>query len=251
MAAWQQFSTVWLALIVATTIVSGMSNCPDETVGLSCTNLNDRSEWGVCTVRGDPHIHTLDGKEWRYFGQCEYILSEFCEDNGNDFQITADFDPRVKDPSQTYAASVTLKIDGESFTIGVSGASPATGTYTTAENGYTVYVFANAANTKLYIRVTLNGEDIVRICYRAKFHLIEIHFDYGTHYDQVCGLCGFWDGKESNDLKTKSNKPRTKNGNADGRRKRRGLPHDKTQQKFGIAWKLNEDCVEPDIPQNP
>lgn len=115
----------------------------------SLFRLADRSEWGVCTVRGDPHINTLDGKEWRYFGHCEYILSEFCEDNDNDFQITADFDPRAKNPSQTYAASVTLKIDGESFTIGVSGASPATGTYTTAENGYTVYVFANAANTKL------------------------------------------------------------------------------------------------------
>ncbi|PIK47857.1 Zonadhesin [Apostichopus japonicus] len=199
MAAWQQFSTVWLALIIATTIVSGMSNCPDETVGLSCDNLNDRSEWGVCTVRGDPHINTLDGKEWRYFGHCEYILSEFCEDNDNDFQITADFDPRAKNPSQTYAASVTLKIGGDTFTIGVGGANPAIDTYTTAQGGYTVYVFANAANTKLYIRVTLNDEDIVRISYREKFHLIEIHFDYGTHYDQfVAVLFGM---QESNDLK--------------------------------------------------
>lgn len=54
-----------------------------------------------------------------------------------------------------------------------------------------------------YIRVQRSDlQDIVRISYQPKYHWIKMHFDRTSLFGDICGMCGSWDDKSNNDLKT-------------------------------------------------
>lgn len=62
---------------------------------------------GVCTVFGDPHYKTFDGKFFSFQGSCKYLLSEDCV--GRTFSIRVTNDARSTKTS-SWTKTISIKV---------------------------------------------------------------------------------------------------------------------------------------------
>ncbi|XP_073426567.1 IgGFc-binding protein-like [Dendrobates tinctorius] len=152
---------------------------------------------GLCWAWGDPHFHTLDGKEFSFQGTCSYVLSQF---TGTDstlepFQIIIKNDNRgTQDASYVRKMEITMyatKISierGEFPNIRVNGemtnlpASLAEGKIRVSRSGLTATV-----ETKSGVNYTFdwNWHSTVSIP--------------SSYYNAVSGLCGNFNEDPSDD----------------------------------------------------
>jgi len=66
---------------------------------------------GVCTVFGDPHYRTFDGKLYSFKGACKYQLASDCV--GHSFSIRVTNDAR-RTKSSTWTKTVAMKVRAKS-----------------------------------------------------------------------------------------------------------------------------------------
>ncbi|XP_066263526.1 BMP-binding endothelial regulator protein-like isoform X1 [Branchiostoma lanceolatum] len=146
---------------------------------------------GVCTVFGDPHYRSFDGKLFNFQGTCKYILSQDCK--GEVYSVIVNNDAR-KTRSFAWTRRVHFKIKGvdvilgQHLTVRVNGKDvslPHTqpNVLTVLIAGYLVKVI-----TEIGIELTWDGDSFLEVSvprmYRGK----------------LCGLCGNFNGHGRDDF---------------------------------------------------
>ncbi|NXP39690.1 VWF factor, partial [Leiothrix lutea] len=185
-----------------------------------CTkNLCD----GTCTAIGTAHYLTFDGLKYKFPGNCQYVLAQdFCKGDSGTFQIL-------------------ISNEGCGFT-----GEKCTKRVVIMYEGGEIELF----NGNVNIRVPPKGEnDNLDVIKSGRYYIvllgksITVTWDLamgvsvilkGNFKDQVCGLCGNFDGIQNNDLTSSSEH----------------LEVDPVD--FGNSWKVNSRCadvVKPNLEQ--
>ncbi|XP_022243225.1 BMP-binding endothelial regulator protein-like [Limulus polyphemus] len=150
---------------------------------------------GVCSVFGDPHYRTFDGRIFNYQGSCKYLLAKDCKGNKS-FAIQVINDPRH---SKTFSWTKVVKMK-----IGQSKIRMARfmkvkvnkrkvqlpyvklGSFSVVQEGYSI-----VARTNLGVKVMWDGGSFVEVSIPPKFK------------NQMCGLCGNYNDDSKDDFITR------------------------------------------------
>uniref|UniRef100_A0A9J7YLD8 Zonadhesin, like n=1 Tax=Cyprinus carpio carpio TaxID=630221 RepID=A0A9J7YLD8_CYPCA len=184
-----------------------------------------------CIISGDPHYNTFDGKYYSYMGTCTYTLARTCKNNTGPW----------------------FSIEGKNEERGISGVSYLRKLYVTVD-GITVTMMKNRRTLVNGLRVSLPHSPSPLISLSAAGQYVILTTPFGlkvqwdgnhyakislpsSYYDQMCGLCGDYDGNPNNDY-TKPD----------------GSQTDSSSQ-FGDSWQTDEDedatCKPDPGPQPP
>lgn len=169
---------------------------------------------GICTVFGDPHYKTFDGKFFSFQGMCKYQLAADC--HGHSFSIRVTNDGR-KTRSSSWTKTVTLKVKNLKVNLGQKLRVKVNGTrvdlpfilydnHLVSRNDFSDTKNPVNITPEVEIRMTEEGVSVVTGLG------IQLLWD-GTNFLQVqapvmyknklCGLCGNYNGMSRDDFKTR------------------------------------------------
>jgi len=187
-------------------------------------------EHGSCSVWGEGHYTTFDGKKFQYHGHCTYALAIDCRAGKDDFAVHIENGVGCNGNSTsisckravvTYINDIPIKINHNSVVFKddeVLSLPHDDNDFIVSKHGD--YIFLDVWNGKLIVKY--DGKNSVYI------HLSE-EYKNGT-----CGLCGNFNGVKSDDLQ---------------------LPNDKGIAKsvldYGNAWakpKFGQTCLDAQAP---
>ncbi|ALC41617.1 cv-2 [Drosophila busckii] len=156
---------------------------------------------GTCTVFGDPHFKTFDGKFFSFQGSCKYLLAQDCY--GHNFSIRLTNDGRGTRRS-SWPKTITLKLRGLRITLGQKLRVKINGTRvmlpyleqqagTAHGHGHNVSVErlpegGIMLRTELGLSIEWDGNSFLQVSVPAQ---------YKRH---LCGLCGNYNGSGRDDL---------------------------------------------------
>ncbi|XP_070785976.1 zonadhesin, like [Enoplosus armatus] len=147
-----------------------------------------------CVVSGDPHYNTFDKKFFSFMGTCTYTLARTCKNNTGPW----------------------FSVEGKNEERGVSGVSYLRKLYVTV-NGVTVTLMKARKTLVNGLRVALphSPSPLMSLSLAGQYITLQTPFGLqvrwdGNHYaqisvpssyyDQMCGLCGDYDGNPDNDF---------------------------------------------------
>ncbi|XP_017962208.1 BMP-binding endothelial regulator protein [Drosophila navojoa] len=157
---------------------------------------------GTCTVFGDPHFKTFDGKFFSFQGSCKYLLAADCY--GHNFSIRLTNDGRGTRRS-SWPKTVTLKLRGLRINLGQKLRVKVNGTRvalpyadhssSSSENGHghnvSIERLAEGGimlRTELGLSIEWDGNNFLQVSVPAQY----------KHH--LCGLCGNYNGSGRDDL---------------------------------------------------
>ncbi|KAG5852102.1 hypothetical protein ANANG_G00058860 [Anguilla anguilla] len=194
---------------------------------LGCYPLSTKD----CYISGDPHYTTFDGKYYTFMGTCTYTLARSCQNHTGPW----------------------FSVEGKNEERGVAGVSYLRKLYVTV-GGVTVTLMKSRRTLVNGLRVSLphSPSPLIFLSLAGQYVTMQTPFGLtvrwdGNHYahisvpssyfDQMCGLCGDYDGNPNNDF----TKP---DGSAAG-----------NANQFGNSWQTEEDeddtCLPDDKPEPP
>uniref|UniRef100_A0A3P8WR70 Zonadhesin n=1 Tax=Cynoglossus semilaevis TaxID=244447 RepID=A0A3P8WR70_CYNSE len=148
-----------------------------------------------CVISGDPHYNTFDKKFFSFMGTCTYTLARNCNNTtGPWFSVEGKNEERGQ-PGLSYLKKLYVTVDGITVTLMKSRR-------TLVSDGRRV---ALPHSPSPLMSISLAGQYIT---VQTTFGL-QVRWD-GNHYakitvpssyhDQMCGLCGDYDGNPNNDF---------------------------------------------------
>ncbi|XP_062130761.1 BMP-binding endothelial regulator protein isoform X1 [Drosophila sulfurigaster albostrigata] len=175
---------------------------------------------GTCTVFGDPHFKTFDGKFFSFQGSCKYLLAADCR--GHNFSIRLTNDGRGTRRS-SWPKTVTLKLRGLRINLGQKLRVKINGTrvalpyfdYNSNGHGHNVSITrllegGIMLHTELGLTIEWDGNNFLQVSVPAQY----------KHH--LCGLCGNYNGSGRDDLTGRD-----------------GRSHDDTEVgHFANSWKV-------------
>ncbi|XP_061402292.1 BMP-binding endothelial regulator protein, partial [Musca vetustissima] len=146
---------------------------------------------GTCTVFGDPHFKTFDGKFFSFQGSCKYLLASDCYDKTFSIRLTNDGRQTKR---SSWAKTVTLKMRGIRVNLGqkqrvkVNGTRVAlpysSGPITSIEKLSESIML----KTELGLSIEWDGNNYLQVTVPSSFK------------NRMCGLCGNYNGWTRDDL---------------------------------------------------
>uniref|UniRef100_A0A1B0GCB4 BMP-binding endothelial regulator protein n=1 Tax=Glossina morsitans morsitans TaxID=37546 RepID=A0A1B0GCB4_GLOMM len=168
---------------------------------------------GTCTVFGDPHFRTFDGKFYSFQGSCKYLLAADCRDHT--FSIRLTNDGRTTNRS-SWAKTVTLKLKGLRVNLGQKLRVKVNGSRIPLPYSQGVVTNLERINnsimlkTELGLNVEWDGNNFLQIIVPSSYKR------------RLCGLCGNYNGLVRDDLTSRD-----------------GVNHsDQEVWRFANSWKV-------------
>ncbi|XP_029656725.1 BMP-binding endothelial regulator protein-like [Octopus sinensis] len=150
-------------------------------------------EEAICTVFGDPHYRTFDGKIYNFQGRCKYVLARDCVDRTfsikvqNDARLTSDFSwthrVTILLPNFRVTLQQKLIVKVNRRRIKLPFRSVTAPTMWIRQEGHSVVM--NAPNG---MQVVWDGDSFLEITVPSMFK------------KKLCGLCGNYNGDPTDDL---------------------------------------------------
>ncbi|CAH1399385.1 unnamed protein product [Nezara viridula] len=148
---------------------------------------------GVCTVFGDPHYRTFDGKFFSFQGSCKYQLAADCANHTFSIRVTNDargtrtsswtktVSMKMKDMKVNLGEKRRVKINGERVKVPYESTSVTV----TNTDGWVL------VETKLGIKLSWDGDSFLELSVPPKYKGL------------LCGLCGNFNSISRDDMQTR------------------------------------------------
>lgn len=172
------------------------------------------SDNGVCTVFGDPHYKTFDGKFYSFQGSCKYQLVTDCLGN-NSFSIRVTNDPRHTKFS-SWTRTVSIKVEDIKINLGQKLRVKVNGKKVELPYSLQEYIMIIKENDTLQVKINI-GIDIV---WDGKGFL-EVSASI-KYKGKLCGLCGNFNSIAQDDMTMRNKK----------------IVNDSEVWKFANSWKV-------------
>ncbi|XP_038159102.1 zonadhesin, like isoform X3 [Cyprinodon tularosa] len=152
------------------------------------------SSFQDCVVSGDPHYNTFDKKYYSFMGTCTYTLARTCKNNtGPWFSVEAKNEERGA-PGVSYLRKLYVTVDGITVTLMKARRTLVNGRRVALPHSPSPLISISLAGqyvtleTPFGLRVRWDGNHYAQISVPS------------SYYDQMCGLCGDYDGNPDNDF---------------------------------------------------
>ncbi|XP_051545118.1 mucin-2-like [Myxocyprinus asiaticus] len=212
---------------------NGVTYSPGEQVQEDCNTCTcidgmwtctKKACYGTCTIYGEGHFKTFDGKRYSFHGDCEYILAhDYCEmDHSPSFRLVTE---NIPCGSTNSICSKSIDLYFGRYKMMLS-----------EENGVNVKVETNGTDYEYQIYsagiyIVIEVRELLNLIWDNKTSLmLQLH---PSLKGKVCGLCGNFDGNANNDF-MKHNGEEVADTDA-----------------FGNSWKVNPSCPDGTNMMNP
>lgn len=151
---------------------------------------------GICTVFGDPHYKTFDGKFYSFQGTCKYQLTADCVDHSFSIRVTND---GRSTRFSSWTKTVTFKMGGFKVNLGqkLRIKVNATRVQLPYKNGNYLHIYQKenddliVVETHLGIKLLWDGHNYIQV---------QVPVNYKN---KLCGLCGNYNNAARDDLMTR------------------------------------------------
>ncbi|XP_035490491.2 zonadhesin, like isoform X3 [Scophthalmus maximus] len=177
-----------------------------------------------CVVSGDPHYNTFDKKFYSFMGTCTYTLARTCKNNtGPWFSVEAKNEERGVS-GVSYLRKLYVTVNGITVTLVKARRTLVNGLRVALPNSPSPLMTISLAGQYITLQTTFG----LQVRWDGN-HYAKISVP-SSYYDQMCGLCGDYDGNPDNDF-TKPDGSLVANVN-----------------DFGNSWQTKEDEDDSCVP---
>ena len=165
----------------------------------------------MCSVVGDPHVTTFDGKSYSLLGKCSYTLTEHCHFGSSGQK---EFEIELQNSNcQQYAAGGIMSCARQLIVRLTNGANITLGSSKSAAQQYTPTVLVNGNKADRYtdstVEIEFVGKENVLLHGKPGFTLHwtghNVFLTVGPSLEnRTCGLCGTFNHEVSDDFHTRS-----------------------------------------------
>nr|XP_043877411.1 IgGFc-binding protein-like isoform X4 [Solea senegalensis]XP_043877412.1 IgGFc-binding protein-like isoform X5 [Solea senegalensis] len=167
-----------------------MQECKLQDGDLGCYPTGSQD----CVISGDPHYNTFDKKFFSFMGTCTYTLARTCGNTtGPWFSVEGKNEERGQ-PDLSYLRKLYVTVDGITVTLMKARRILVNGRRVALPNSPSPHMSISLAGqyvtvqTPFGLQVRWDGNHHAKITVPS------------TYYDQMCGLCGDYDGNPNNDF---------------------------------------------------
>ncbi|XP_072039344.1 IgGFc-binding protein-like [Amphiura filiformis] len=207
--------------------------CPRGWTGPKC-----ETRIGICHAHGDPHYQTLDGRTYDFQGGCRYILLQHWPTDGSDPLFTVLQENEQFDGGRAVSVTkeITVKVYGHVIVMGrneclLDGVPRIPPLVIPGPNPGEFIEIRRIGNEKV-----VSTDFGLEVWWDFQYNVEVIITDDYT--DQVCGLCGDFDGNADNDFTLAQPLPD-------------GTTTTTSPATFGNSWEVPDfPCDQPADPAN-